>query len=145
MSANLKRLQTPFRKDGLNGDLLSSQSPHNKKPRLTTAPASTFDSINFPQLETCQSIGCPRSSDILCNPATSHGQGHPFIDPLRTPLHSLEGRSLSHSIHYQLTGAAEPINQHVLDPENDSPRRCTRQTTSQALQYLRLCTQREGD
>ena len=137
MSANLKRLRTPFRKDGPKGDPLPSQSPRNKKPRLTTAPASTLDSINFPRMETRRSIGRPRSSDILRSPATSHGQGHPFTDPLRTPLRSPEGRSLSPSIHYQFTGAAEPINRHVSAPENDSPRRCTRRTASQALQSRR--------
>ena len=47
MSVNMKRLRTPFRRDGPNGDPLSSQSPRTKKPRLTTAPASTLDSSDI--------------------------------------------------------------------------------------------------
>ena len=145
MSVNLKLLQTPFRKDGPNGDALSSQSPRNKKPRLTTAPATTLDSINFPLMETRRSIGRQPSSDTLRHPATSNGQGHPFTDPLRKPLRTPEGLSLSHSIHYQFTGAAEPITRHVSAPDNDSPRRGTRRPASQALQSRRRHTQREGD
>ena len=61
----------------------------------------------------------PRSSDLLQKPAPSNGQGHPFTDPLRTPLLTQKGQSLSHSIHYHFTGAAEPITLHVSAPEND--------------------------
>ena len=112
-------------------------------PRLR-APANTLDSINFPLLEARRSIGRPRSSDLLRKPAPSNGQGHPFTDPLQTPLRTQEGRSLPHSIHYQFTGAAEPITRHVSVPENYSPRRRTRRTASHAIQSWRRHTQREG-
>ena len=51
MSVNPKLLLTPFRKDGPNIDPSYPQSHCNKNPRLSTAPASSLDSINFPGIE----------------------------------------------------------------------------------------------
>ena len=103
-----------------------------------------WNSINFPVIEARRSIGRPRSSDPLQKPAPSNGQGHPFTDPLRTPLRTQEGRFLSHSIHYLFTVAAEPITRHVSAPENDSHTRRTRRTASEAIQSLRRHTSLEG-
>ena len=55
------------------------------------------------------------------------------------------GRSLSHSIPYQFTAAAESHTRHVSTPENDLQRRRTRRNASPALQSRSRQTQLKGE
>ena len=114
MSVNLKRLQTPFRKDGPNGDPLSSQSPRNKKPRLTTAPASTLDSINFPLMETLD-VHVPLT--FSATQPLAMGKATHLLTLCKRHCALQRGALCLIPYIINLLGAADPITQHVSAPK----------------------------